>query len=180
MTHIAAITMIARSAPSPSSPAPLARRCAALGAAEQTRRPCRQCAALTLLHDYLTTSDRSNAGFLKFSTQGRYIMALGDGIRRNIATVSPAERNRFRDAIIALHQRFFPGDRTDFPAGHVSYWFKQDEIHQATHVHGGPAFLPWHRELCNRFEAMLRTIHPRLSLHYWDWTLDPSNMPDGQ
>jgi hypothetical protein len=39
---------------------------APLGAAEQTRRPCRQCAALTLLHDYLTTSDRSNAGFLRF------------------------------------------------------------------------------------------------------------------
>ncbi len=47
-------------------------------------------------------------------------MALGDGIRRNIATVSQQERNRFRDAIITLNQRFFPGDRTDFPAGHYS------------------------------------------------------------
>jgi hypothetical protein len=100
-------------------------------------------------------------------------MALGDGIRRNIATVSAAERNRFRDAIIALNQKFFPGSKTDFPAGHVSYWFKQDEIHQATHVHGGPAFLPWHRELCNRFEAMLREVDPDLSLHYWDWNTDP-------
>jgi len=103
-------------------------------------------------------------------------MALGDGIRRNIATVSPQERNRFRDAIIALNQRFFPGDRADFPAGHVSYWFKQDEIHQATHVHGGPAFLPWHRELCNRFEAMLREVDPDLSLHYWDWNTDPASL----
>ncbi len=101
-------------------------------------------------------------------------MALGDGIRRNIATVSPQERNRFRDAIIALNQRFFPGNRADFPAGHVSHWFKQDEIHQATHVHGGPAFLPWHRELCNRFEAMLREADPDLSLHYWDWNTDPA------
>jgi hypothetical protein len=103
-------------------------------------------------------------------------MALGDGIRRNIATVSTAERNRFRDAIIALNQKFFPGSRTDFPAGHVSYWFKQDEIHQATHVHGGPAFLPWHRELCNRFEAMLREVDADLSLHYWDWTTDPASL----
>src|SRR5439155_13304093 len=101
-------------------------------------------------------------------------MALGDGIRRNIASVSQQERNRFRDALIALNQRFFPGDRTDFPAGHVSNWFKQDEIHQATHVHGGPAFLPWHRELCNRFEAMLRKVDPDLSLHYWDWNTDPA------
>ena len=40
-------------------------------------------------------------------------------------------------------------------------------------------FLPWHREMCNRFEALLRSIHPELSLHYWDWNFDPSNMPDG-
>jgi len=102
-------------------------------------------------------------------------MALGDGIRRNIATVSQQERDRFRDAIIALNKtKFFPGSRTDFPAGGVSYWFKQDEIHQATHVHGTPAFLPWHRELCNRFEAMLREVDPDLSLHYWDWNQDPT------
>jgi hypothetical protein len=101
-------------------------------------------------------------------------MALGDGIRRNIMNVTQQERDRFRDAIIALNNKFFPGARTDFPAGHVSYWFKQDEIHQATHVHGTPAFLPWHRELCNRFEAMLREVDPDLSLHYWDWNQDPT------
>src|SRR5262245_51303371 len=100
-------------------------------------------------------------------------MALGDGIRRNIASVSQQERDRFVAAIIALNSRFFPGSRTDFPAGGVSFWFKQDEIHQATHVHGGSAFLPWHRELCNRFEAMLREVDPDLSLHYWDWNTDP-------
>jgi hypothetical protein len=105
---------------------------------------------------------------------------LGDGIRRNLATVSKEERDLFIDAIKQLNQVFFPGSRTDFPAGHVSWWFKQDEIHQSSHVHGCPAFLPWHRELLNRFEAMLRTIHPQLSLHYWDWNLDPSHMPDGE
>src|SRR6476620_8435024 len=106
-------------------------------------------------------------------------MALGDGIRRNILSVSQAERDRFRDAIIELNHRTFPGSRTDFPAGGVTQWFKQDEIHQATHVHGGPAFLPWHRELCNRFEQLLRTVDPDLSLHYWDWLTDPSHIDDG-
>jgi hypothetical protein len=101
-------------------------------------------------------------------------MALGDGIRRNILSVSQQERDRFRDAIIALNNKFFPGARTNFPAGGVSYWFKQDEIHQATHVHSAPAFLAWHRELCNRFEAMLREVDPDLSLHYWDWNQDPT------
>ncbi len=30
-------------------------------------------------------------------------MALGDGIRRNVTSVSQQERDRFRDAIIALN-----------------------------------------------------------------------------
>jgi hypothetical protein len=105
-------------------------------------------------------------------------MALGDGIRRNIAHVEPSERALLRDAFIQLNQRYFPGTRTDSPAaGGVSWWFKQDEIHQATHVHGGPGFIPWHREIVNRLEQMLRQINPQLSLHYWDWTQDPRNIP---
>ena len=104
-------------------------------------------------------------------------MPLGDGIRRNVATVDPAERALLRIAIIELNRRFFPGTRTDPIPGRVSWWFKQDEIHQATHVHKGPAFLPWHRELTNRLEAMLRSINPQLSLHYWDWTQDPRAIP---
>ena len=105
-------------------------------------------------------------------------MALGDGIRRNIASVDPAERALLRDALMALNQRFFPGSRSDSIPGGVSWWFKQDEIHAATHVHGGPEFVPWHRELVNRLEAMLRAINPQLSLHYWDWTQDPRAIPN--
>ena len=105
-------------------------------------------------------------------------MALGDGIRRNVATVEPAERALLRDALIELNRRFFAGTRNDRPiAGGVSWWFKQDEIHAATHVHGNAPFSPWHRELVNRFEAMLRAVDPRLSLHYWDWTQDPRAIP---
>ena len=99
-------------------------------------------------------------------------MAIGDGIRRNVAAITSAERDRLRNAILAIDRvRLFPDG--------VSYWDKQDQIHQATHVHGGPSFLPWHRELCNRFEAMLRDVDSELSLHYWDWTVDPRSAPDG-
>jgi hypothetical protein len=107
-------------------------------------------------------------------------MTLGDGIRRNIAKVDKEERDLFIDAVLQLNQKFFSpnGSRSEFPAGHVSYWFKQDEIHQSSHVHHCPQFLPWHREMCNRFEGLLRSVHPELSLHYWDWNFDPSNMQD--
>jgi hypothetical protein len=106
-------------------------------------------------------------------------MTLGDGIRRNIKAVDPTERAMLRDAIIEMHHRYYPGDRDDMPPGGVSWWFKQDEIHQATHVHRGPEFLPWHREITNRFEELLREINPRLSLHYWDFAEDPTNISDG-
>ncbi len=106
-------------------------------------------------------------------------MVLGDGVRRNIASVDPFERELLRDAFIELNKKKFPGIRTDIPVpGGVTYWFKQDEIHQATHVHKGPEFLPWHREIVNRVEQMLREINPQLSLHYWDWTQDPRNISD--
>jgi Common central domain of tyrosinase len=100
-------------------------------------------------------------------------MVLGDRIRRNISTVEPEEKKLFIEAILALNENFYPGKRDDAIVGHVSYWFKQDEIHQSTHVHHGPAFLPWHRNLCNGFEKLLRKVEPQLSLHYWDWNQDP-------
>jgi hypothetical protein len=107
------------------------------------------------------------------------VVALGDGTRRNIATVSAEERTRLKNAILALHQQHNPGAGGDTPPGGVSRWFKQDEIHAHTHVHGCPAFLPWHRDTVNRFEELIREIDPQLSLHYWDWTEDPTNAPDG-
>lgn len=94
-------------------------------------------------------------------------------MRQNIATVSDAEQKRFVDAVNKIDTEKL------YPDG-VSYWDKQDQIHQVTHVHGGPAFVPWHRELCNRFEKLLREVDPDVSLHYWDWTTDPRNSPDGE
>jgi len=104
-------------------------------------------------------------------------MPIGDGIRRNVAEVSKEERDRLRDAFLQI-------DATKaYPDG-VSYWDKQEQIHKNAHaagadVHGGPAFLPWHRELCYRLEALLRQVDSQLSLHYWDWTTDPRDTADG-
>ena len=75
-------------------------------------------------------------------------MAIGDGIRRNVAKISATERYRLMYAFLALDTAKF------YPDG-VSYWDKQEDVHKNAHaagqdVHVGPAFLPWHRELCNR------------------------------
>lgn len=94
-------------------------------------------------------------------------------VRRNIAHLSVADRTKYIDAVVAADQRFWSG-------GPVSYWDFQDLAHQTTHVHGGPKFLLWHRELCNRWEALLQQVDPDVALHYWDWTTDPRSSPDGQ
>jgi Common central domain of tyrosinase len=98
--------------------------------------------------------------------------------RCNIMSLSKKEQTLLAKAFVALNKEFrFSGTRDDkpFPGG-VIYWFKQDEIHQATHGHGGPAFLTWHRELCNRFERFLRLAEQDVSLHYWDWNEDPKDL----
>jgi hypothetical protein len=68
-------------------------------------------------------------------------MAIGDGVRRNIAHVEPSERELFRDALLELNRRPFPGSPSDTPPGGVTMWFKQDEIHHATRRHGRDACL---------------------------------------
>src|SRR2546423_915811 len=106
---------------------------------------------------------------------------LGDGVRRNVAKVTAVERNRLRKAFVELNNSLDPA--RIYPDG-VTKWYKQDQIHDATHVHAFPpyrgiAFLPWHREICNRLESLLREVDPLLSLHYWDWTTDARLSPDG-
>jgi len=110
-------------------------------------------------------------------------MALGDGIRRNIATISEEERILFVDAIRQLDSSAFMypnnvGHEGADASGNITYWDMMEQIHKDGHVHGldvhsGPAFIPWHRAIVNHFEQLLRQVDPRLSLHYWDWTTDP-------
>ena len=77
-------------------------------------------------------------------------------VRRNVAHLSASERDAF---VAAIRQ----ADLLAYADG-VSYWDKQDQIHQGTHNHGGPSFVPWHRELCNRFEKLLQQVDPAIAL----------------
>src|SRR5262249_7046796 len=93
-------------------------------------------------------------------------------VRRNFAHLTPAERQAYIDAVLQADLHSFPGG--------VSYWDKQDEIHQSTHNHGGNSFLPWHREVVDPYEARRQQSNPDVALHYWDWTEDPRAASDGQ
>lgn len=85
------------------------------------------------------------------------------GCRKNVSSLSPAERTAYINAVLAL--------KAD---GRYDPYVTQ---HQGAgiHGHGGPAFFPWHREYLIRFENDLQSIDPSVNIPYWDWTSDNLN-----
>lgn len=151
--------------------------------AEGTAEPARIHVVHGQLGPYLRTDpDTSRKNNLEdlpscaaLQAQGPQRRIMPTVVRRNIATVSRAERLRLRDAILKLNSRFYPLGNDP-----VSIWFKQDQIHERSHVHQQASFLAFHRFLVNEFEAQLQKIDPGLALHYWDWTTDPRRAPNGR
>ncbi|HKU44335.1 MAG TPA: tyrosinase family protein [Polyangiales bacterium] len=92
--------------------------------------------------------------------------------RKNAALATPAERDAYIQAILDVGT--LPG--FVFPDG-KSYWHHQNFVHTLGSAgrHHTPAFLPWHREMVNRYEVMLQRSNPTVKLLYWDWTTDPEN-----
>ncbi|MDH2413794.1 tyrosinase family protein [Nocardioides sp. CER19] len=97
-------------------------------------------------------------------------------VRKNAADLTPEERAAYVAAVIELRNRFpqLTGGGSDT----VNWWFKQDQQHINGGPHQLPSFLPWHRELVNRFEALLQQVDPDITVPYWDWTTDPRATPD--
>ncbi|KAJ1978969.1 hypothetical protein H4R34_003011 [Dimargaris verticillata] len=81
-------------------------------------------------------------------------------VRKELRQLSPAERDRYIKATRQLHRS--PGFDA-FPALHRA----NSDI-----VHGNAVFLPWHRRYIKEYERALQKIDPKVTLPYWDWTLD--------
>lgn len=78
--------------------------------------------------------------------------------RKNFVDLTTTELNRLGNALNELYNR---GVITTYADAHDAGWFN---------IHRGPATLPWHRWFLLQFEQQLRSIDPRISLPYWDWT----------
>ena len=94
--------------------------------------------------------------------------------RKDQAALSDPEREHFIDAVDSLNLV----DQTG-----VSAYGRLVAIHadMRHHMHdmgdgspmsalGQQRFLPWHRVYLYQFEQLLRTVHPDVSIPYWDWS----------
>jgi tyrosinase len=105
--------------------------------------------------------------------------------RKNLKTLTTSEKNNFVNAVLALKKKpstLHPGNTGS------SRYDDYVEVHrnemrgtngssttQTGWAHGGPAFLPWHREFILQFENDLASIDASVTLPYWDWT-DPNTV----
>ncbi|MGH8930139.1 MAG: tyrosinase family protein [Egibacteraceae bacterium] len=79
-------------------------------------------------------------------------------IRKNAATLTTAERNRFRAAFATFNDRGM-GRFSDFRNVHTSAGDPE--------AHGDTGFLPWHRAFLLDLERELQQIDPSVALPYW-------------
>ena len=95
-------------------------------------------------------------------------------VRKNAASLSAQEWERLLNAIITLKHTFAPGSTVSvydqFVAIHLGVTGLTD-AQTVDGAHGGPAFLPWHREYLKRMEQALQSVDPRVSIPYWNWGL---------
>ena len=105
-------------------------------------------------------------------------------IRKSAATMTDDEWSKFNNAVVMLKHT----EVTSAEGETVSLYDQFVAIHEGVAglasgtgtqggvdgAHGGPAFLPWHREYLRRFEQALQDIDPTVTLPYWNWTAKPS------
>lgn len=103
-------------------------------------------------------------------------------VRRNVKDLTVKEREQFVEAVLKLKKVASPYDPQlnyydQFVTWHLSmYHCDPSTIHSMMMGHGGPAFLPWHREFLLLFEDALRTVGgDDITVPYWDWT-DPESV----
>lgn len=101
-------------------------------------------------------------------------------VRKNAATLTQNEKEKFIAALVELKKRKEPGHTLsiydEFVATHLGV--AQLQSGPAAGIdggHRGPAFLAWHREYIRRFEQALQSVDPDVSLHYWNWTYGDSS-----
>ncbi|WP_069771022.1 tyrosinase family protein [Streptomyces sp. LUP30] len=89
-------------------------------------------------------------------------------IRKDVSTLTGAERRRFVNALLAIKKR---GEYDEFVRMHIDHYVSDGDGGLRS-AHMAPSFLPWHRRFLLDLEAALRRVDPSVTVPYWDWTRD--------
>jgi tyrosinase len=81
-------------------------------------------------------------------------------VRRNVYELTRREWRRFVDALVRAK------------AGGAYDPFVVEHLLAMGFAHRSPTFGPWHRWYLRRFERMLQSFDPGVTLPYWDWAAD--------
>ncbi|CAM9627360.1 unnamed protein product [Pylaiella littoralis] len=104
-------------------------------------------------------------------------------VRREIRTLTDEEREELFDAMFELWRvRVEDGDgREVYGDSYSDIWainrlhFKAASPQFCDHFHDGLGFLTSHSLLSNTFEHSLQQVNPKLTLPYWDFTIESSS-----
>lgn len=108
-------------------------------------------------------------------------------VRKNAAKMTDAEWKCFCLAVVKLKHTYHAGSGVSvydqFVAQHQGVrtlvYSHDQERAVPDGAHGGPAFLPWHREYLRRFEAALMAVDAGVTLPYWNWGLGDDSETEG-
>ncbi|THA40567.1 tyrosinase family protein [Streptomyces sp. A1547] len=89
-------------------------------------------------------------------------------VRKNQAKLTPEEKRAFTGALLELKRN---GTYDRFVRAHNTFLMTDSDFGDRV-GHRAPSFLPWHRRFLLDFEAELQKVDPKVSLPYWDWTVD--------
>ncbi|CAM9190527.1 unnamed protein product, partial [Discosporangium mesarthrocarpum] len=99
-------------------------------------------------------------------------------VRREIRTLEEDEREELFDAMLTLWDIHTDEGKSIYGDGYVDVWDINRLHHSAAsdivcdHFHDGLGFLTSHMILTNTFEYSLQLVNPKLTVPYWDFTID--------
>ncbi|MGW5674604.1 tyrosinase family protein [Streptomyces sp. NPDC003860] len=91
-------------------------------------------------------------------------------VRKNQRDLTPVEKRRLVDALLELKKS---GRYDDFVDLHGEFYVTDGERRPRA-AHMTPSFFPWHRRYLLEFERALQEVDERVTVPYWDWTVDSS------
>jgi tyrosinase len=94
-------------------------------------------------------------------------------IRKNVNSLTPAERDRYLEALREVHQTYnfynsFLNSHSQVGAGFLPVAHRQ--------AHNGSGFLPWHRAFVLHIERLLQASDPSVAVPYWHFDQSSPNM----